>query len=206
MPVRAYRGIRLLTATRRYNQCPNAIPSARARHKRVRRESERTRENIFDWELLPSYYYCFFTCANSRTKRRTRVSVTACKNNLLTVMAVNIDTNMPIPKVIAKPLITELPNHVRMPAVMSDEMLESRMEVQARLNPSSTAAVSSFPARNSSLSRSKISTLASTAMPTDKIKPAMPASVSVTDMSLKTVSTNAAYTSKATVAISPGTR
>ena len=42
-----------------------------------------------------------------------------------------------------------------------------------------------LPLRSSSFMRSKIRMLASTAMPTDRMKPAMPARVSVTGMSLK---------------------
>jgi len=60
------------------------------------------------------------------------------------------------------------------------------MEGHARFHPSSMAVASDLPARNSSLTRSKISTLASTAMPIERINPVIPASVSVTPISLKT--------------------
>jgi hypothetical protein len=65
---------------------------------------------------------------------------------------------------------------------MSDETLASKMELQARLKPASMAAFRGLPARSSSLVRSKMRMLASTAMPTASTKPAMPASVSVTGM------------------------
>ena len=59
-------------------------------------------------------------------------------------------------------------------------------------NPASTAAPMVLPKRNSSFMRSKISTLASTAMPMERMKPAMPARVNVTPMSLKIARATAA--------------
>ncbi|MBA7704669.1 hypothetical protein ES703_113486 [subsurface metagenome] len=67
----------------------------------------------------------------------------------------------------------------------------SLMAVQARLKPASIAAPSVLPVLNSSFMRSKISTLASTAIPMDKIKPPMPARVRVTGISLNMASTSA---------------
>src|SRR3989344_1716737 len=75
---------------------------------------------------------------------------------LVTVMAVNIDTNTPIPSVSAKPLIKEVPNQKRISAVMRFEKLESRIDSQAREKPSLTASATLFPDFNSSLTRSKI--------------------------------------------------
>ena len=49
-----------------------------------------------------------------------------------------------------------------------------------------------LPLRNSSFMRSKIRMLASTAIPSDRMKPAMPASVSVTGISLKIASVTSA--------------
>ena len=63
------------------------------------------------------------------------------------------------------------------------DTFESRIEFQARAKPASMAAGRDLPARSSSFIRSKIRMLASTAMPTESTKPAMPASVSVTGMS-----------------------
>ena len=68
------------------------------------------------------------------------------------------------------------------------ETFESRIEVQARRKPSSIAEPSVRPVRSSSFIRSKIRMLASTAMPTDRMKAAMPERVSVTGMSLKIAS------------------
>ena len=68
-------------------------------------------------------------------------------------------------------------------AVMRLDTFESRIEFQARLKPASIAAGRLLPTRSSSLVRSKIRMLASTAMPTESTKPAMPARVSVTGIS-----------------------
>src|SRR5437764_280957 len=67
-------------------------------------------------------------------------------------------------------------------------MFESRIAGQARWTPASMAAPRVRPPRNSSLTRSKISTLASTAMPTDRMKPVRPARVRVTPKNLKMAS------------------
>ena len=71
-----------------------------------------------------------------------------------------------------------------MPQVISVVMLESRIEDQARAKPASSAVWKARPARSSSFMRSKIRMFASTAMPTESTKAAMPASVSVTGISL----------------------
>ena len=60
------------------------------------------------------------------------------------------------------------------------DTFESRIEFQARPKPASTAAGSDLPTRISSFIRSKIRMFASTAMPIDRTKPAMPARVRVT--------------------------
>ena len=72
------------------------------------------------------------------------------------------------------------------------ETLPSRIEGQARLNPLLMLEILSRPAFLSSFTLSKIKTLASTAIPTDKIKPAIPAKVRVTGISLKIAKTKIA--------------
>ena len=52
-----------------------------------------------------------------------------------TVMAENIETKTPNPKVRAKPLISGVPSQNKMIEVMILEVFESRTEVQARENP-----------------------------------------------------------------------
>ena len=102
----------------------------------------------------------------------------------------------PMNSVVAKPTMMlaakVLPNHHRIAQVIMVEMLESRMEGQAREKPASTAALIERPPRSSSFMRSKIRILASTAMPMDRINPAMPASVSVTGMILNVARTTSA--------------
>ncbi|MBF8281036.1 MAG: hypothetical protein HW383_809 [Candidatus Magasanikbacteria bacterium] len=88
-------------------------------------------------------------------------------------------------KVMANPLTILVPYQARMTQVIKEETLESRIDAQARGKASSMEVRKDFPRRNSSLVRSKIKTLASTAMPTDKMNPAMPAKVKVTGTNLK---------------------
>ena len=71
-------------------------------------------------------------------------------------------------------------------------MLPSRMADQARSNPVSMDALRLRPARSSSRIRSKMMTLASTAMPTEMTKAAMPDSVRVISRNLKIAMTNTA--------------
>ena len=90
----------------------------------------------------------------------------------------------PIPRVMAKPLTMSEPKKARMTQTIPVEMLLSRMAGKARRKPSSTEAATDLPWRSSSRVRSKISTLASTAIPTDNTKPARPARLTVTPMIL----------------------
>ena len=68
-------------------------------------------------------------------------------------------------------------------------IFESRIDGQACSNPESMALTNDRPWCNSSLMRAKMRTLASTAMPMERMNPAIPASVSVTGMSLKMANT-----------------
>ena len=105
------------------------------------------------------------------------------------MIAVNIETSTPMISTSAKPRIVDEPNQYRIVAVIRLDTFESRIEFQARLKPASIAAGSVLPRRSSSFVRSKIRMLASTAMPTESTKPAMPARVRVTGMSRKIAST-----------------
>ncbi len=67
---------------------------------------------------------------------------------------------------------------------MMVERFESRIEGQARWKPARKAACTERPQRSSSFMRSKIRMFASTAIPVDNRKPAMPGNVSVTGISL----------------------
>ena len=110
----------------------------------------------------------------------------------VTVIAVNIDTSTPTISTRPKPRIVDDPNRNRIMAVIRLDTLESRIEFHARLKPASIAAGRLLPTRISSLVRSKIRMLASTAMPTESTKPATPARVIVTG-----ISRNRAYTTSA---------
>ena len=71
------------------------------------------------------------------------------------------------------------PNWKRKMAEMTVVKLESKMVTKAFLKPSSIADFTDLPARRSSLILSKMRTLASTAIPMLKIRPAMPGRVRV---------------------------
>ena len=101
-------------------------------------------------------------------------------------------TSTPIARVMANPLtagapvslsprtLKPEPSQYKMAQMISVEMFESRMEVQARSKPASMAALRLRPRRNSSFIRSKIKMLASTAMPVESKNPVIPGMVSVT--------------------------
>src|SRR3989344_2990364 len=102
-----------------------------------------------------------------------------------TMMAVNIEMATPMPKTSAKPFTSEVPSQKRMSAVIIEEILESRIESQARAKPSRIPSLTLLPLLSSSFIRSNISTFASTAMPMERMNAAIPAAVSVTPSSLK---------------------
>ena len=63
------------------------------------------------------------------------------KNILVMIIAENIETMTPMPSVSAKPLISDVPNQKRIREVRRLEVLESRIESQAREKPSPTASL-----------------------------------------------------------------
>lgn len=113
------------------------------------------------------------------------IKLTPERKILVMVIADNIETKTPIPRVKAKPLIKDVPNQKRIIAVIMVEELESRIENHAREKPIETASKTVLPERISSFTRSKIRILASTAMPNEMINPAIPAAVKVTGNNLK---------------------
>lgn len=102
------------------------------------------------------------------------------KNVLVTVMAENMEIIIPTPSVMANPFIMLEPNQNKIKQVIMLEILESLIEGQALANPSSIEVPSGLPFFNSSLVLSNIKTLASTAIPMERIKPAIPERVKVT--------------------------
>ena len=71
------------------------------------------------------------------------------------IIAENIDIKTPIPSVNANPLIKDVPNQKRIIAEIIVEILESRIEDQAREKPAETASEIVRPECNSSFNRSK---------------------------------------------------
>jgi len=67
------------------------------------------------------------------------------ENGACTVIAVNILTPTPMSSVTAKPLTDPEAYIMRMRHVIAVHMLESKIEVNARLKPASIAALSVFP-------------------------------------------------------------
>ena len=104
---------------------------------------------------------------------------TILKNVLVTTIAENIETKTPIAKTKANPRTAPVPNWYKTKLVKRVDAFESRMEVQALEKPSSIATSLRLPMRISSFILSKIKILASTAIPIDKIKPAIPERVRV---------------------------
>ena len=97
--------------------------------------------------------------------------------NIVTTTALNILINIPIIKVIAKPLTILVENQIKIRQVSNVEIFPSRIDVHALENPSSISRIPVLPKRFSSFIRSKIRTFASTAIPIDNTNPASPAKV-----------------------------
>jgi hypothetical protein len=103
-------------------------------------------------------------------------------------MAVNIETKTPIPSVSANPFIADVPSQNRIIEVIIEEMFESLIDSHALEKPSCKASCIDLPFLISSFILSKIKTFASTAIPIERINPAIPAAVRVTGISLNTAS------------------
>ena len=92
-------------------------------------------------------------------------------------MAVKSEVPIPINKVVANPLMGPVPNTKRINAVSPVVILASKIEDSALLNPSATDFLSPLPFLSSSLTLSKINTLASTDIPMVNTIPAIPGNV-----------------------------
>ena len=122
--------------------------------------------------------------------------------------AVNILTRTPIDNVTAKPFMIGCPKLYKIIQVISVDILESRILLQALLNPDSRPASSVAPSLTSSFHRSNIKILASTAIPILNINPAIPASVKTIGKGVATLILNismfiSVYIISATLAITP---
>ena len=99
-------------------------------------------------------------------------------NNLVIKIAVNKDVAIPISNVVAKPLIGPVPKIYKTSAVSPVVIFASKIEDNALLNPSLIDCFKPFSFLSSSLTLSKISTLASTDIPIVNTIPAIPGRVS----------------------------
>ena len=112
-------------------------------------------------------------------------------------MAVKSDVIIPINKVVANPLMGPEPNINKMIAVKPVVIFASKIEDSAFAKPSETACAIPLPLFNSSLIRSKISTLASTDIPMVKTIPAIPGKVSTAPKLVKTPKIKKMFKTKA---------
>ena len=134
-------------------------------------------------------------------------SISKRNKKWLTVIAVNILTTTPTPKLIAKPFTGPEPKIVKIPAVIITDTFASVIVANARLKPASIATRMDLPENTSSLKRSKIRMFASTATPIDKIIPAIPGNVIVALKPLPNTSNKSiTYTSNAILATIPEKR
>ena len=117
-------------------------------------------------------------------RETTRVCPSAPSAACVASTAVNSDTSVPMPSMNANPLTSAVASANRMKAVMNVTTLASTMAAKPRLYPVAIPEMIERPARISSLTRSKITMLASAATPIVRISPAMPGNVSVIGMSL----------------------
>ena len=106
-----------------------------------------------------------------------------------TVMAVKRETSIPTERVMAKPLMGPVPSIPSTKAAMSVVTFESTIAAHALLKPSSMAVLRGLPPLNSSFNLSKMRTFASTAIPSDRMSPAIPGSVRAAWMRTSTAST-----------------
>ena len=94
------------------------------------------------------------------------------------IIEVNIEVKIPSDRVIAKPLIGPVPKANRTTAAIKVVIFASDIDDKALSYPELILPWAVPPDRNSSLIRSKIRTLASTAIPTVRTIPAIPGRVS----------------------------
>ena len=106
-------------------------------------------------------------------------------NTFVAVIAVNIEANVPNANVTAKPFIGPVPNTNKIVVIIKVVKFESNIAIKPLLKPESIEFLMLFPNLNSSFILSKIITLASTAIPSERINPAIPGKVSVASIKFK---------------------
>ena len=125
---------------------------------------------------------------------------------LVTKRAVIKEMIIPIAKVVAKPLTVPEPRIYNTAAAIKVVMLPSKIADRAFSNPALMDFSTEFPAPISSLIRVKIITLASTAIPIDRIIPAIPGRVRVTSKACISTISSPTYIKRARDAARPGSR
>ena len=99
--------------------------------------------------------------------------------NFVTNRAVNMERKIPSANVCAKPLMEPVPFMPSTSAAIKVVMLPSRIAESAFLKPTSVASFTVLPAASSSRIRAKMITFASTAIPMERMIPAIPGKVNV---------------------------
>ena len=125
---------------------------------------------------------------------------------LVTNNAVNMERIIPIARVEANPFTVPEPLQNKTTAAIRVVTLPSIMADRALLKPVLMADLTVFPTPISSLIRVNIMTLASTAIPMDRIIPAIPGSVRVTSKAERRINSRPTYNPKARTEASPGIR
>ena len=113
---------------------------------------------------------------------------------------------MPRQSVTANPRTGPVPNWNRIRPEQNVVTFESRIAYQARSKPLSIAARGVLPRRSSSRMRSRISTLASTAIPMVRTMPAIPGSDSVNPKAANAPTRKRMFRRSAASAITPPPR
>ena len=122
---------------------------------------------------------------------------------LVIKIAVNKEVIIPIKRVVANPLIGPVPKINSTNAVTPVVIFASKIDDKALLKPSETACLRPFSRLSSSLTLSKISTLASTDIPIVKTIPAMPGKVSTAPSPERNPKIKTIFKTKATSANKP---
>ena len=125
---------------------------------------------------------------------------------LVTTSAVNMDKIMPNANVWANPFTVPEPMNPSTMAAINVVKFPSQIAENAFSNPILMADCTVLPVASSSLILAKIITLASTAIPIDRMIPAIPGRVSVISNRFKRITINAVYILNAMLAAIPITQ
>ena len=160
-----------------------------------------TKYDIFllDKKLIERFLNKFLVSDDEKAK--SLLDEICLSTNILVIkIAVNKDVIIPISSVVAKPLIGPEPNINRISAVRPVVIFASKIEDSALLKPSETDCFKPLSLYNSSLTLSKIRTLASTDIPIVKTIPAMPGKVNTAPKPDKNPNINTIFNTNATSA------